>query len=136
METVLRRPQTFYYNNCFLSFSQGNPCLWELMENFVANFNNGKWGHQGPGLITRVLKYGNGACRNQSIHVHNASVLAPIALRYGNWPENKVVFEKVGVHDITRLQTSGSVAIHVYNKVTHGRTSPALCPTEVFVSQD
>ncbi|XP_077149136.1 alpha-1,4-N-acetylglucosaminyltransferase-like [Ranitomeya variabilis] len=29
---------------------------WELMENFVQNYKGNEWGHQGPGLFTRVVK--------------------------------------------------------------------------------
>ncbi|XP_077149135.1 alpha-1,4-N-acetylglucosaminyltransferase-like [Ranitomeya variabilis] len=29
---------------------------WELMENFVQNYKGNEWGHQGPGVFTRVVK--------------------------------------------------------------------------------
>ncbi|XP_077147407.1 alpha-1,4-N-acetylglucosaminyltransferase-like [Ranitomeya variabilis] len=29
---------------------------WEFMENFVQNYRGSKWGHQGPGVFTRVVK--------------------------------------------------------------------------------
>ncbi|XP_063771608.1 alpha-1,4-N-acetylglucosaminyltransferase-like [Pseudophryne corroboree] len=33
-----------------------NNVTWEFMENFVQNYRGSKWGHQGPGVFTRVMK--------------------------------------------------------------------------------
>ena len=129
------------YNNCFLSFPPGNPCLWQIMKDFIEHFNNAVWGHQGPTLITRMLEGGGrGACRNQTIHVHRSNVLAPIGWQTlsterkhykrenASHPGNNGSIERLGAGDIARLRGSGSVAVHVYNKITRGRTSSALCP--------
>ncbi|XP_032887385.1 alpha-1,4-N-acetylglucosaminyltransferase-like [Amblyraja radiata] len=44
-------------SNGAIGFShRHHPVLWNFMEDFVANYIGHIWGHQGPGLITRVLK--------------------------------------------------------------------------------
>ncbi|KAM3932745.1 alpha-1,4-N-acetylglucosaminyltransferase-like [Leptodactylus fuscus] len=42
-------------NNAAFGLSPHHHLTWEFMENFVQNYTDYEWGHQGPGLFTRVL---------------------------------------------------------------------------------
>ncbi|KAI9206159.1 alpha 1,4-glycosyltransferase conserved region-domain-containing protein [Polychytrium aggregatum] len=43
-------------NNAFLSFPPRDQLVWELMEEFVKNFNGYVWGNNGPRVVTDVIK--------------------------------------------------------------------------------
>ncbi|XP_030050243.1 alpha-1,4-N-acetylglucosaminyltransferase-like [Microcaecilia unicolor] len=43
-------------NGAIFGFQRHYQFLWDCMEDFVKNYKGEIWGHQGPGLITRVIK--------------------------------------------------------------------------------
>jgi len=46
-------------NNAIFKFDAREPVVKYLMEEFVRGYNGNKWGHQGPGLFTRVFTGGH-----------------------------------------------------------------------------
>nr|XP_033772025.1 alpha-1,4-N-acetylglucosaminyltransferase-like [Geotrypetes seraphini]XP_033772034.1 alpha-1,4-N-acetylglucosaminyltransferase-like [Geotrypetes seraphini]XP_033772043.1 alpha-1,4-N-acetylglucosaminyltransferase-like [Geotrypetes seraphini] len=64
-------------NNAVFGFQRHDQFLWDCMEDFVKNYRGYMWGHQGPRLLTRVIKrqceisgfkdVGDITCRNISI---------------------------------------------------------------------
>ncbi|XP_002716610.3 alpha-1,4-N-acetylglucosaminyltransferase [Oryctolagus cuniculus] len=45
-----------YSSNGVFGFLPHHPFLWGCMENFVEHYNSAIWGHQGPDLMTRMLR--------------------------------------------------------------------------------
>ncbi|XP_026947559.1 alpha-1,4-N-acetylglucosaminyltransferase [Sagmatias obliquidens] len=45
-----------FSSNGVFGFLPHHPFLWQCMENFVENYNSDIWGHQGPELMTRILR--------------------------------------------------------------------------------
>lgn len=43
-------------NNAVLIFDKHHPVLYKFIEEFSATFNGSKWGHNGPYLVTRVVR--------------------------------------------------------------------------------
>nr|XP_033772098.1 alpha-1,4-N-acetylglucosaminyltransferase-like isoform X2 [Geotrypetes seraphini]XP_033772110.1 alpha-1,4-N-acetylglucosaminyltransferase-like isoform X2 [Geotrypetes seraphini]XP_033772117.1 alpha-1,4-N-acetylglucosaminyltransferase-like isoform X2 [Geotrypetes seraphini]XP_033772127.1 alpha-1,4-N-acetylglucosaminyltransferase-like isoform X2 [Geotrypetes seraphini]XP_033772134.1 alpha-1,4-N-acetylglucosaminyltransferase-like isoform X2 [Geotrypetes seraphini]XP_033772144.1 alpha-1,4-N-ace len=43
-------------NSAILGFQKHHQFLWDCMEDFVKNYRGGIWGHQGPGLVTRMIE--------------------------------------------------------------------------------
>ncbi|KAM4694402.1 alpha-1,4-N-acetylglucosaminyltransferase-like [Discoglossus pictus] len=55
-DNFLAAQSSGYSSNGVFGLSQGHNFSWISMEDFVQNYNGAVWGHQGPGLFTRVLK--------------------------------------------------------------------------------
>ncbi|XP_006177522.1 alpha-1,4-N-acetylglucosaminyltransferase [Camelus ferus] len=55
-ENFLAAQDSQFSSNGVFGFLPHHPFLWECMENFVENYNPGIWGHQGPNLMTRILR--------------------------------------------------------------------------------
>jgi hypothetical protein len=119
-------PTSPLLNNCFLAFAPRDPCVFQMMSSFVKHFRNGIWGRQGPHLVTRTIE----AKECRTVRVYEQNVLAPILPNWRRPRHAKGLFQHLTKSDIARLVKKGTVAVHVYSKVTGGDPgeSPALCP--------
>ncbi|XP_057596293.1 alpha-1,4-N-acetylglucosaminyltransferase [Hippopotamus amphibius kiboko] len=55
-DNFLAAQKSQFSSNGVFGFLPHHPFLWECMENFVENYNPKIWGHQGPQLMTRILR--------------------------------------------------------------------------------
>ncbi|XP_004588460.3 alpha-1,4-N-acetylglucosaminyltransferase [Ochotona princeps] len=55
-ENFLAAQASRYSSNGVFGFLPQHPFLWGCMENFVEHYNSAIWGHQGPALMTRMLR--------------------------------------------------------------------------------
>ncbi|XP_004453829.1 alpha-1,4-N-acetylglucosaminyltransferase [Dasypus novemcinctus] len=55
-QNFLAAQASHYSSNGVFGFLPQHPFLWVCMENFVEHYNSDIWGHQGPNLMTRVLR--------------------------------------------------------------------------------
>lgn len=55
-DNFLAAQKSQFSSNGVFGFLPHHPFLWECMENFVENYNPKIWGHQGPELMTRLLR--------------------------------------------------------------------------------
>nr|XP_020724958.1 alpha-1,4-N-acetylglucosaminyltransferase isoform X2 [Odocoileus virginianus texanus] len=55
-DNFLAAQKSQFSSNGVFGFLPHHPFLWECMENFVENYNPNIWGHQGPELMTRLLR--------------------------------------------------------------------------------
>lgn len=55
-ENFLAAQESQFSSNGVFGFLPHHPFLWQCMENFVENYNSDIWGHQGPYLMTRILR--------------------------------------------------------------------------------
>ncbi|XP_040285844.1 alpha-1,4-N-acetylglucosaminyltransferase-like [Bufo bufo] len=55
---------TDIFSNGVFGLPRIHSLAWEFMDSFVQNYRGEEWGHQGPALITRVLKH---KCKNVEI---------------------------------------------------------------------
>ncbi|XP_063297728.1 alpha-1,4-N-acetylglucosaminyltransferase-like [Pelobates fuscus] len=103
-----------YSSNGVVGLSQHHKFTWLSMENFVQNYDGGRWGHQGPQLFTRVLKQfcnisefsilGDTMCRN--ITLLNPQRFYPIS--YPSWRLYYQVWENLPTFN-------DSYALHLWN---------------------
>ncbi|KAF5921894.1 alpha-1,4-N-acetylglucosaminyltransferase [Diceros bicornis minor] len=55
-ENFLAAQASKFSSNGVFGFLAHHPFLWGCMENFVEHYNSDIWGHQGPDLMTRMLR--------------------------------------------------------------------------------
>lgn len=117
-EAEVTKQEDQIINNCVLQFPKRHPCIFALMQNFVAKYDNCKWGNQGPQLLSRMMTDN----RCSEIFVHDKDTFSPI--------HYKVRHPDLSKQNINRLKTLGTIAIHMYNKVWKGKIIPDMCLSE------
>ncbi|XP_063240329.1 lactosylceramide 4-alpha-galactosyltransferase-like isoform X2 [Bacillus rossius redtenbacheri] len=93
-----------------------NECVHDIKESFRGDV----WGHNGPGVMTRVLKRLCGVnkavkmtpAKCGGFRVHPPSAFYPVS-----WSEWQLYFQEAG-SDKTMARLRDSVAIHVWNKLS------------------
>ncbi|KAJ7542199.1 hypothetical protein O6H91_10G094100 [Diphasiastrum complanatum] len=107
-------------NNAVLIFDKSHPILLQLIRSFTSNFNGGRWGHNGPYLVSSVFERIEG--QNSSF---NLTVLPPRAFYPATWQQIGRWFHSPK-HETERhwkaaklqeLQLE-SYAVHLWNKQT------------------
>uniref|UniRef100_H3A0X3 Alpha 1,4-glycosyltransferase domain-containing protein n=2 Tax=Latimeria chalumnae TaxID=7897 RepID=H3A0X3_LATCH len=90
MEDFVAKQDANTINNAAISFHAHHPFLQDALADFVQNYNGGIWGHQGPGLLTRVMSrwcaFRHSSVveeKCQGINIYNTSRFYPIP--YTNW---------------------------------------------------
>ncbi|NXY11936.1 A4GAT galactosyltransferase, partial [Pteruthius melanotis] len=117
-------------NNAFLSFEPKHEFIELCMQDFVQNYNGWIWGHQGPGLLTRVFKKW---CSLKTIKSCNGvSALAPEAVYPIPWQNWKKLFEAVSALELHKL-LKNSYAVHIWNKLSHG--TKLEIPSQALLAQ-
>ncbi|XP_067851757.1 alpha-1,4-N-acetylglucosaminyltransferase-like [Heptranchias perlo] len=104
-------------NGAALGFEEHHDFIWECMEEYVTNYKGGTWGHQGPGLMSRVLKRwcpSNNLGQFFDMECKGISYLSPkyfYPISYTNWES---YFERWEKSDIEYFfsETNGA---HVWN---------------------
>ncbi|KAJ7281216.1 hypothetical protein O6H91_Y364100 [Diphasiastrum complanatum] len=66
-------------NNAVLIFDHHHPLLLKFIQEFARNFNGSRWGHNGPFMVTRVVK------QVQAISDHQCTVFPPRAFYSVDW---------------------------------------------------
>lgn len=95
---------------------------WEFMENFVQNYRGEIWGHQGPGVFTRVVNKYCGVPQFKSLdHIMcaNASYFHPerfYPILYPSWKKYFEVWSKLPTFN-------NSYALHLWNFMNKERKS-------------
>ncbi|KAL2337807.1 hypothetical protein Fmac_012253 [Flemingia macrophylla] len=104
-------------NNAVLIFDMKHPLLHRFISEFSLTFNGNKWGHNGPYLVSRVIK------RLGKRQDFNFTILPPIAFYPVDWNKISGFFTKPKTPAESRwveaklLQLSGkSYGIHLWNK--------------------
>lgn len=104
-------------NNAVMIFDKGHPVLLKFIEEFASTFNGNKWGHNGPYLVSRVVKRLNG------LPGFNLTVLPPSAFYPVDWSKIRSLFQgpkslrhsKWLLEKLRQIQ-SRSFAVHLWNK--------------------
>ncbi|XP_051885929.1 lactosylceramide 4-alpha-galactosyltransferase-like isoform X2 [Pristis pectinata] len=114
------REQRYLVNTAFLAFNQHHDFIGRCLKDFVEHFNGWIWGHQGPQLVTRVLKKW---CRTNSVtkiqQCKGVKMLSPEAFYPIRWQDWKKYFEVVSKSEAQEL-LKNSYAVHIWNKKSHG----------------
>ncbi|XP_060695535.1 lactosylceramide 4-alpha-galactosyltransferase-like [Hemiscyllium ocellatum] len=120
----LGREEQYLLNTAFLSFDRGHDFIGNCLKNFVEHFNGWIWGHQGPQLVTRVLKKW---CQKKSIakiqQCKGVRMLPPEAFYPVRWQDWKKYFEVMSKSEVQKL-LKNSYAVHIWNKMSHGTSFP------------
>ncbi|XP_078273588.1 lactosylceramide 4-alpha-galactosyltransferase-like [Rhinoraja longicauda] len=120
LSNSIGREQRYLVNTAFLAFNQHHDFIGRCLADFVAHFNGWIWGHQGPQLVTRVLKKW---CRVNSVtkiqQCKGVTMLSPEAFYPVRWQDWKKYFEMVSESEAGEL-LKNSYAVHVWNKKSHG----------------
>ncbi|CAA7061814.1 unnamed protein product [Microthlaspi erraticum] len=74
-------------NNAVLIFDKKHPLLLKFIEEFANTFDGNIWGHNGPYLVSRVVKAVEGSC------CFNFTVMRPSAFYPVNWIEIEKFFK-------------------------------------------
>ncbi|KAL5806953.1 hypothetical protein ACOSQ4_029686 [Xanthoceras sorbifolium] len=106
-------------NGAIMIFDIGHPILLDFLQEFATTFNGNKWGHNGPYLVSRVIE------RVGSTPGYDLTILRPRAFYPVDWIKIIRLFKKPEteeesqwVEDMTLQLSSGSYAIHLWNKRT------------------
>ncbi|KAG5009977.1 Uncharacterized protein HKD37_07G019169 [Glycine soja] len=104
-------------NNAVLIFDMNHPLLLRFIDEFVLTFDGNRWGHNGPYLVSRVVK------RLGEKPGFNFTILPPIAFYPADWKKIGGLFRKPKTRsesklvDAKLLQLSGeSYGVHLWNK--------------------
>ncbi|KAG8365480.1 hypothetical protein BUALT_Bualt18G0109100 [Buddleja alternifolia] len=108
-------------NNAVMIFDKNHPLLYKFIQEFALTFDGNKWGHNGPYLVSRVVKRVSGRPG------YNFTVLSPMAFYPVDWSRIGSLFEgpKSLNHSkwlIAKLKQirSTSFAVHLWNKESRG----------------
>ncbi|XP_048405265.1 lactosylceramide 4-alpha-galactosyltransferase-like [Stegostoma tigrinum] len=116
----LGKEEQYLLNTAFLSFDRGHDFIGNCLKDFAEHFNAWIWGHQGPQLVTRVLKKW---CQKRSVakiqQCKGVSVLPPEAFYPIPWQDWKKYFKVMSRSEAQRL-LKNSYAVHIWNKMSHG----------------
>uniref|UniRef100_UPI00398EEFF0 lactosylceramide 4-alpha-galactosyltransferase-like n=1 Tax=Pristiophorus japonicus TaxID=55135 RepID=UPI00398EEFF0 len=114
------REQKYLVNSAFLAFEQHHDFIGHCLKDFVEHFNGWLWGHQGPQLVTRVLKKW---CKKMSItkiqQCKGVRMLPSEAFYPIRWQDWKKYFEVMSESESQEL-LKNSYAVHVWNKKSYG----------------
>lgn len=105
-------------NGAFLSFKAKHKFMELCMQDFVQNYNGWVWGHQGPGLLTRVFKKWCSLETIKSMSCRGVSALAREVVYPIPWQNWKKLFEAVTALELQELLKS-TYAVHIWNKLSH-----------------
>ncbi|PON43536.1 Alpha 1,4-glycosyltransferase domain containing protein [Parasponia andersonii] len=104
-------------NNAVLIFDMKHPLLWSFLEEFASTFDGNRWGHNGPYLVSRVVR------RVETTPGLNFIVLPPMAFYPVDWTKIGGLFERPKSEAQSRwvkaklLQLSGDTyGVHLWNK--------------------
>nr|XP_056706239.1 alpha-1,4-N-acetylglucosaminyltransferase [Euleptes europaea] len=103
-----------FSSNGIFGFQQHHWFLWDCMNNFVENYNGDIWGHQGPYLMTRMLKGLSNLTDFQNLEdqmYHNISFLHPhrfYPISYPAWRKYYEVWDSMPDFNY-------SYALHLWN---------------------
>ncbi|XP_027336391.1 lactosylceramide 4-alpha-galactosyltransferase-like [Abrus precatorius] len=104
-------------NNAVLIFDMRHPLLHRFINEFALTFDGNKWGHNGPYLVSRVIK------RLGKKHDFNLTILPPVAFYPVDWNKISGLFMKPNTQGESRwveaklLQLSGKTyGVHLWNK--------------------
>ncbi|XP_072111824.1 alpha-1,4-N-acetylglucosaminyltransferase-like [Mobula birostris] len=123
---------TGYYNNAALGFHQKHHgFIWNCLEDFVASYDGGIWGQQGPRLITRVLNkwcntvdlaaFAGNTCNGISLLTRNRFYPIP----YSSWERFYVAWEKEDIEHTF----SATYGVHVWNFMNSGEKRKLVAGT-------
>ncbi|XP_057245453.1 lactosylceramide 4-alpha-galactosyltransferase-like, partial [Malurus melanocephalus] len=104
-------------NQAFLSFKPKHEFMELCMQDFVQNYNGRAWGHQGPGLVTRVFKKWCSLKTITSMSCKGVRALAPEAVYPIPWQHWRKLFESISALDLHKL-LKNSYAVHIWNKLS------------------
>ncbi|KAM7057008.1 lactosylceramide 4-alpha-galactosyltransferase-like [Acridotheres tristis] len=106
-------------NGAFLSFKPKHKFMELCMQDFVENYNPWIWGHQCPGLLTRVFKKWCNIKTIETMSCQGVSALAPEVVYPIPWHHWKKLFEAVSASEFHQLLKK-TYAVHIWNKLSHG----------------
>ncbi|KAK9168169.1 hypothetical protein Syun_000309 [Stephania yunnanensis] len=106
-------------NNAILIFDKGHPILFKFLEGFSRNFDGNRWGHNGPHLLTRVVK------KMGERLDHNMTILPSFAFYPVDWKKIFEFFRKPS-NEAERTRKAASLlqlnnatySLHLWNKET------------------
>ncbi|KAJ4704475.1 alpha 1,4-glycosyltransferase family protein [Melia azedarach] len=108
-------------NSAAMIFDKEQPILFEFLQEFAATFDGNIWGHNGPYLLTRVIK------RMDDPSCYNLSVLPIKAFYPVNWVEIERFYrtpatpeESKWVEETVQELNRETYGLHLWNKVTRG----------------
>ncbi|BBN00597.1 lactosylceramide 4-alpha-galactosyltransferase [Marchantia polymorpha subsp. ruderalis] len=112
-------------NNAVMKFARGHPLMAECISEFAHTFDGNRWGHNGPYLVTRVVK--RVRKRFPLLGPWQCDVLPPLAFYPVDWIHIRSYFLAPRSHSdklrhlatIHQLQTN-SYTLHLWNKETRG----------------
>ncbi|XP_038600416.1 alpha-1,4-N-acetylglucosaminyltransferase [Tachyglossus aculeatus] len=111
-------------SNGVFGFVRHHPFLWQCMENFVERYNSAIWGHQGPALVTRVLRRWCNLTDFQDVvdlRCRNLSFLHPrrfYPISYPRWRRYYEVWAQ-------QPAFNDSYALHLWNYMNKGKKEVA-----------
>nr|XP_014339662.1 PREDICTED: lactosylceramide 4-alpha-galactosyltransferase-like [Latimeria chalumnae]XP_014339663.1 PREDICTED: lactosylceramide 4-alpha-galactosyltransferase-like [Latimeria chalumnae] len=123
---------SFKLNGAVLAFEPRHEFLGLCLQNFVEKYHGAVWGHQGPNLLTRVLKKWCGIKRLRScngVTVMKKRVFYPITFRF--W---KKYFSTNSSSIFKKLQKYSYTA-HIWNKMSTGSGTPLKIGSNVLLEQ-
>ncbi|XP_066454186.1 alpha-1,4-N-acetylglucosaminyltransferase-like [Eleutherodactylus coqui] len=121
-DNFLAAENTKSTSNSVFGLSLHHKLSWEFMENFVQNYKGTVWGHQGPGVFTRVVKKYCGLPQFKSVgdlKCANVSYLHPerfYPIAYPAWKNYFKVWK-------TLPMFNNSYAVHLWNYMNKERKS-------------
>uniref|UniRef100_A0A8C5UIW7 Lactosylceramide 4-alpha-galactosyltransferase n=1 Tax=Malurus cyaneus samueli TaxID=2593467 RepID=A0A8C5UIW7_9PASS len=119
-------------NGAFLSFKPKHEFMELCMQDFVQNYNGWIWGHQGPGLVTRVFKKWCSLKTITSMSCKGVRALAPEAVYPIPWQRWRKLFESISALELHKL-LKNSYAVHIWNKLSHG--TKVRGPSQALLAQ-
>ncbi|XP_006002888.2 lactosylceramide 4-alpha-galactosyltransferase, partial [Latimeria chalumnae] len=120
LTNVLGRETPYLLNGAFLAFEPKHGFIRNCLQDFVDRYNGWVWGHQGPQLVTRVLKKWCGLRSiTQTTGCKGVRVLPREAFYPIPWQDWKKYFQVISSSELRELQRS-TYALHVWNKKSQG----------------
>ncbi|XP_077639241.1 lactosylceramide 4-alpha-galactosyltransferase-like [Lonchura striata] len=119
-------------NGAFLSFKAKHNFMELCMQDFVQNYNGWVWGHQGPGLLTRVFKKWCSLGTIKSMNCKGVSALAQEVVYPIPWQDWKKLFEAVSALEFQKF-LKNTYAVHIWNKLSHG--TKLEIPSQALLAQ-
>ncbi|CAK9137099.1 unnamed protein product [Ilex paraguariensis] len=98
-------------NNAALVFDRKHPLLYMFLEEFASTFNGNRWGHNGPYLVSRVVK------RAATTQKFKFTVLPPMAFYPVSWTKIAGFFSRPPDR---KLSNWVEAKLHQLNRATYG----------------
>ncbi|OMO97531.1 hypothetical protein COLO4_14560 [Corchorus olitorius] len=106
-------------NGAALIFNKEHPLLYDLLREFAMTFDGTKWGHNGPYLVSRVIR------RVENLPGYNLTILPPKTFYPMDWMKISRLFKKPKtesewklVEDMLVELNTSTLAIHLWNHGT------------------